>query len=264
MQTLKKRPPGLTSLAKRSGFWGQNLRKFHPKPSQSDLGRFISADPIGFAGGLNLYAYVGNNPTNNVDPEGLWDGGAFAEGAEKSIYGLVVGGTIGFAITVLAPEALVGGIVLAGTTYFAVNLAASAYQLLSGKKLDGTDLTDYQYSRLAGETSVSLVSLGFSKLPQMKMGRENVPGYFKEGPCGRVKYEWKKATLSDEAFQSGQSSLSGLRPLKAFSPAMMATGPTPGAPVATQMARNLTNHTIVRQAEGPSLLIKLPPLQRLH
>ncbi len=71
MQTLKKRPPGLTSLAKRSGFWGQNLRKIHPKPSQSDLGRFISADPIGFAGGLNLYSYSSNNPVGRVDPSGL-------------------------------------------------------------------------------------------------------------------------------------------------------------------------------------------------
>lgn len=36
-----------------------------------DLGRFISADPIGFAGGLNHYAYVGNNPAGRVDPSGL-------------------------------------------------------------------------------------------------------------------------------------------------------------------------------------------------
>lgn len=40
----------------------------------SDLGRFISADPIGFAGGLNLYAYVGNNPVRFVDPSGLQPG----------------------------------------------------------------------------------------------------------------------------------------------------------------------------------------------
>ena len=37
------------------------------------LGRFITQDPIGYQGGMNLYAYVGNNPVNSVDPAGLWD-----------------------------------------------------------------------------------------------------------------------------------------------------------------------------------------------
>jgi uncharacterized protein RhaS with RHS repeats len=36
------------------------------------LQRFISEDPIGFtAGDINLYAYVQNNPTNYIDPEGF-------------------------------------------------------------------------------------------------------------------------------------------------------------------------------------------------
>jgi hypothetical protein len=34
------------------------------------LGRFLQPDPIGYAGGSNLYAYVGNDPVNLTDPHG--------------------------------------------------------------------------------------------------------------------------------------------------------------------------------------------------
>jgi RHS repeat-associated protein len=33
--------------------------------------RFLSEDPLGFKGGINLFSYVGNNPVNFVDPLGL-------------------------------------------------------------------------------------------------------------------------------------------------------------------------------------------------
>jgi RHS repeat-associated protein len=37
----------------------------------ADMGRLIGRDPIGYSGGINLYEYVGDNPTNATDPSGL-------------------------------------------------------------------------------------------------------------------------------------------------------------------------------------------------
>ena len=54
--------------------------------------RFINADPIGFAGGLNFYAYADGNPVSMIDPFGLcaegevWDGG-FWTGVRQFSYG---------------------------------------------------------------------------------------------------------------------------------------------------------------------------------
>jgi hypothetical protein len=50
---------------------------FRDKPPVSAVrwtwryGRFLQPDPIGFQGGMNLYAYVSNDPVNLTDPLGL-------------------------------------------------------------------------------------------------------------------------------------------------------------------------------------------------
>ena len=50
-----------------SGLYYMRARYYDP-----ETGRFISEDPIGFAGGdVNLFAYAGNNPVNRIDPFGL-------------------------------------------------------------------------------------------------------------------------------------------------------------------------------------------------
>ena len=66
-----KQPYGFTGREwdKETGLYYYRARYYDPKG-----GRFISKDPIGFAGGdVNLYRYVQNNSINRIDPTGEID-----------------------------------------------------------------------------------------------------------------------------------------------------------------------------------------------
>ncbi len=67
-----------------TGLYDNRARWYDPA-----VGRFLSEDPSGFAGGqdLNLYRYVGNNPWTNTDPSGLCDNSINAAAQSTLSYG---------------------------------------------------------------------------------------------------------------------------------------------------------------------------------
>ena len=77
-------PETAGSTAQPSGLYYYRGRHLSPT-----LGRFLQPDPIGYAGGNNLYAYVQNDPLNMLDPWGF-----------DTQYTVSVGGTVAFIVGV--------------------------------------------------------------------------------------------------------------------------------------------------------------------
>lgn len=70
--------PGTTNtLAERFQYTGQaylpeiGLYCYKARIYSPTLGRFLRVDPVGYDDQVNLYAYVGYDPVNGVDPTGI-------------------------------------------------------------------------------------------------------------------------------------------------------------------------------------------------
>jgi RHS repeat-associated protein len=136
--------------AETNGLYDFRARMYSPV-----LGRFLQADPIGTQGGMNLYAYVGNDPLNFIDPFGLTEAGQ--AGSTQMLTWTLAGSTYG-------SEATVGG------SSITQNLAQSAvsivpgsnYGLLAGQQFSAGNYGAAAIYEIAGmaDAALSIATLG--------------------------------------------------------------------------------------------------------
>ena len=65
MGTSRTSTPGVGTTRRRA------YTTYRARYYSAAIGRFLQTDPVGYKDDTNLYAYVGNDPTDRTDPSGL-------------------------------------------------------------------------------------------------------------------------------------------------------------------------------------------------
>jgi len=127
-----------------TGLYYYRARYYDP-----EIGRFLQVDPIGYAGGINLYGYCQNNPILFIDPWGLCkEGSGYSWGD--------------FAIDAASAVLVVGDIVLGGPTGEGIGPAAGLQGLKGGLRHAKS------IKRIVQSASKPGVKLGPKKLKQLE------------------------------------------------------------------------------------------------
>jgi len=222
---------------------GTGLYFYRARYYDPPIGRFISEDPAGLAGGdTNLYAYVFDSPTNFFDPHGLdgwtrfWGGvravgGGFETAAGAGLAVTTgwtgVGGVAGVAVGIHGLDQVQAGLRQAFTDCPVDSMTSQGLQAvgLSQSVANGVDAgLSVAGSLGAGTATQAIRAGGLGNVGYYEIGQKTLPGssYARYGQIGDAAARgqqivadqgWLRAILPDVTGQWGRTIGTGTTPL---------------------------------------------------